>query len=112
MDFTANQKYKRCIKYIGKEQNNKKLSVNVDLNCNHELTYELLDSIQQALDRVFVDKYFTEKEFGDQVKVKALIDGDAEEIRKKAEAQVKKEIKEQLKLDSLNIQKLKAKNII
>lgn len=111
MEFLKNQSLKQSVKYVKYDDKDKKLSLNISLSCNHELDKELLLKIERTINDLFLSNYIKVEEFNKQEKEKLLSEAEQMIVKKKAESEYNKEIKEQLKLNNSMKNKLKLKNI-
>ncbi len=111
MEFLKNQSLKQSVKYVKYDDKNKKLNLNISLSCNHELDKELLMKIEKTINDLFLSNYIKVDEFNKQEKEKLLSEAEQMIVKKKAETEYNKEIKEQLKINNQIKNKLKLKNI-
>mgnify|MGYP003340474574 CR=1 FL=1 len=118
MEFLKNQTFRTNVKYVKMEDVDKKLSLNISINCNHELDKQTITDIEKALENMLilnykkVDDY---KEFKKDEKEKAK---EEEKAKIKADEENKKLLKQQaeldrqmMKRDMSMMKKLKMKNI-
>jgi hypothetical protein len=111
MEFLKKQSYRQSVKYVKFDDVDKKINLSISLNCNHELDKELMMKIEKTINELFLNNYIKESEFKDKEKDELVSLAEQQIIKKKAQAQISKEIKQQMKIDMEMKKKLQQKNI-
>lgn len=111
MEFLRNQTFRTNVKYVKMENADKKLSLNISINCNHELDKQTILDIEKALENMLVLNYKKVDDYKELKKEEKIKELEEDESKKKAEVENKKLLKQQEELDRRMIRKLKMKNI-
>lgn len=104
MEFLKNQTFRQSIKFVKIEDPKMKLSLSVSMNCNHELSKDVLTSIEKNIKEMIILNYMLESE--NDKKKKEEEAEQKEEVVEKKKAVAKKALSEDEKLERI----LKIKN--
>jgi dsDNA-specific endonuclease/ATPase MutS2 len=69
MSLLDNQTFKKQLKFIDINDENKNLSFNISLNCNHEVDKSILTEIENTINKLVLINYMPEQKFRDQIKL-------------------------------------------
>jgi hypothetical protein len=69
MSLLENQTFKKQLKFIHTEDQNKNLSFNISLSCNHEVDKSILNEIEATINKLVLIDYIPEQKFKDQIKL-------------------------------------------
>ena len=69
MSLLENQTFKKQLKFIHIEDQNKNLSFNISLSCNHEVDKSILNEIETTINKLVLIDYIPEQKFKDQIKL-------------------------------------------
>ena len=61
MTLIENQTYKKQISYFNNENEEQKVKINISVNFNHEAPNNILQTIEQQLDCLFLTDYISEE---------------------------------------------------
>lgn len=111
MEFLKNQTFKANIKFIKTEGTDKKLSLNMTLNCNHELDKQTISDIEKAIENMLILNYKKVDDYKEMKKEEKMKDKEEDEAKKKAEVENKKLLRLQEEIDRKMMKNLKLKNI-
>jgi hypothetical protein len=69
MSLLENQTFKKQLKFIHIEDQNKNLSFNISLSCNHDVDKTILNEIEATINKLVLIDYIPEQKFKDQIKL-------------------------------------------
>jgi dsDNA-specific endonuclease/ATPase MutS2 len=69
MSLLDNQTFKKQLKFIDINDENKNLSFSISLNCNHEVDKSILTEIENTINKLVLINYMPEQKFRDQIKL-------------------------------------------
>jgi hypothetical protein len=58
-----NQSYKKKIVFYNADDNDKRVTITIGLSCNHEINKELLQSIENCIQGLFINNYISEEAY-------------------------------------------------
>lgn len=111
MEFLKNQTFRTNVKFVKSDDYDKKLSLGLVLNCNHEVDKQLIMDIEKTIDNMLILNYKKVDDIKEMKKEEKEKNKVEEENKIKAEIENKKLIKHQEQLDRVMMKKLKLKNI-
>jgi uncharacterized membrane protein YcgQ (UPF0703/DUF1980 family) len=69
MSLLDNQTFKKQLKFIDINDENKLLSFSISLNSNHEVDKSILNEIENTINKLVLINYMPEQKFKDQIKL-------------------------------------------
>lgn len=69
MSLLENQTFKKQLKFIDINDENKTLSFNISLQCNHDVDKEILNEIENTINKLILINYMPEQKFREQIKL-------------------------------------------
>jgi hypothetical protein len=85
-----NQTFKKSMKYVNNVEPDKTISFNISLSCNHEISKEILTTIEQVVNNILIDNYTEKQSY--MMKAKEL---EAQEKEVKSHEELNKAIQEE-----------------
>jgi FKBP-type peptidyl-prolyl cis-trans isomerase len=104
MALIDNQTYKKKVSFVSSENDNDRVVINLSVTCNHEIPKDILTSIEEHINSLFITNYITEEEYKEIVKqqkenekMQEKLQKENEKLRKENEKMQQKMQKEQEK---------------
>ena len=104
MALIDNQTYKKKVSFVSSENDDYRVVINLSVTCNHEIPKDILTSIEEHINSLFISNYITEEEYKeivnqqkDNEKLKEKLQKENEKLKKENEKMQQKMQKEQEK---------------
>jgi FKBP-type peptidyl-prolyl cis-trans isomerase len=102
MALIDNQTYKKKVSFVSSENDNDRVVINLSVICNHEIPKDILTSIEEHINSLFISNYITEEEYKEKEeqqneKMREKLQKENEKLRKENEKMQQKMQKEQEK---------------
>jgi hypothetical protein len=112
MSLLENQTYKKQLKFIHTQDENKTLSFNISLSCNHDVDKSILNEIENTINKIVLIDYLPEQKFKDQIKLQKeneKLQQKNDKLQQKINEQM---LKQQNKVNKINKQQYKQQPVL
>ena len=97
MSLLENQTFKKQLKFIDTNDENKILSFNISISCNHDIDKTILNEIESTINKLVLVDYMPEQKFREQIKLQKENEKLQEKNQKLQQKLYEQQLKEQNK---------------
>ena len=97
MSLLENQTFKKQLKFIDTNDENKILSFNISISCNHDIDKTILNEIESTINKLVLVDYMPEQKFKEQIKLQKENEKLQEKNQKLQQKLYEQQLKEQNK---------------